>query len=541
MLTLVMDLANYGFSPYAIPTFLASAAILLLGLLVLIRERGSAVSLLFLLLTFTVSLWLFSASWMFLAVEENIALWWARAKFIGVALIPPAMYHFTAIVLRIYERRRKLVWLGWLLSGLFIVAMSNTEAVVGGVQLHAWGYYPRYDWLSFPFLIFFFGLMADSLRQYWLQCRRAQSGGAYQLRARSLLPAFAVGYLGSVDYLPAYGLAVYPFGYLPVFGFVLLAARAIWRYRLVDITPAFAAREIVDAMADALLVLDPDGIVQVANRAAGELFGRPGGELRGVPVSTLTGFIAMSERLDRQILSGSIRDFEVDLLMKRGEKKIVSFSSFVMRDQANKPLAIVCVAKDITEHKRAEEQIERNLKRMNALYDINLSITTAVELRPALDSLLEKIELLLPSATAVSVRLFNEETKALDVVASRNSDEGERRADRWKSGRDLAQLVFETRAPLLVSNVQTNPGIQNPEFYRTHGWVSFLGVPLVVQERAMGVLSFYTRTEHQFTKEEVEFLTILAGFAAMAIHNSFLSREVEPPGISLEDRRYEGS
>ncbi|MBI2360830.1 MAG: GAF domain-containing protein [Deltaproteobacteria bacterium] len=535
MLMLVFDFASYTFSPYAIPTVLASAITLLLGVSVLIRERGSTVSLLFFLLTIPVSLWLFCVSWLYLASDENVALWWARAKTISVTLIPPASYHFTTIVLQIYQRRSKLVWLGWLVSALLIVAVLKTDAFVRAVQLYPWGYYPRYDWLSLPFPAFFFGVTADILYLYWSQYRAARPGSNYQLRAKGLMLAFAVGYVGSIDFLPVYGLALYPFGYLAIFGFALLAARAIWRYRLVDITAAFAAKEIVHAMADALLVLDPDGVVQVANRAAGQLFGKPERDLFGAPISTLTGSIPMRERLDRQILTGAIRDFEVALPAERGEKKTVSLSSFAMRDRVNQPLAIVCIAKDITEHKRAEEQIERNLKRMTALYDINLAITTTMDLRFALDSLLEKIDLLLPSAAAITVRLFNEENRALDVVASRNVDEAGWSGDRWKSGRDLAQLVFETRAPLLVSNVQTNPGIQNPEFYLKHGWVSFLGIPLTVKDRSLGVLSFYTRMEQHFTREEVEFLTILAGLAAMAIHNSLLSRHAEARGMPLEE------
>jgi len=47
--------ANYAFSPNAIPTLVTTAALLLLGLTVLIRERISPVSVSFFLMTLTVT------------------------------------------------------------------------------------------------------------------------------------------------------------------------------------------------------------------------------------------------------------------------------------------------------------------------------------------------------------------------------------------------------------------------------------------------------------------------------------------------------
>jgi len=50
---------------------------------------------------------------------------------------------------------------------------------------------------------------------------------------------------------------------------------------------------------------------------------------------------------------------------------------------------------------------------------------------------------------------------------------------------------------------------------------------MVAKEEILGVLSFYTKEEHEFTSEEAEFLTTLVGQAAIAIHNSRLYEETE--------------
>jgi GAF domain-containing protein len=61
--------------------------------------------------------------------------------------------------------------------------------------------------------------------------------------------------------------------------------------------------------------------------------------------------------------------------------------------------------------------------------------------------------------------------------------------------------------------------------FSEYGLVSYLGVPLVVKDDVLGVLSIYTRLEHEFTKEETEFVTSLAGQAALAIHNARIYEE----------------
>ena len=90
-------------------------------------------------------------------------------------------------------------------------------------------------------------MFAGSMGHYWTEYRKAEPG-THKLRIYTLMMAFGIGYAGSVDFVATYGIPLYPFGYLAILGFVALAAWAIWKYRLVDITPAFAANQIIETM-----------------------------------------------------------------------------------------------------------------------------------------------------------------------------------------------------------------------------------------------------------------------------------------------------
>ncbi len=175
--------------------------------------------------------------------------------------------------------------------------------------------------------------------------------------------------------------------------------------------------------------------------------------------------------------------------------------------------------------KRMAEDLKGLMQRVTALREIGMAITSTLELRAVLGLLLEKIDLFLPYSAA-TVRLFNKESGLLEPVACRNLDEEEWKAERWRAGRGPPNIVFESKALWMVRNIQTDARIQDPEFFRKHRLVSYLGVPLSAKGEVLGVISFYTKEEHYFTDEEREFLSTLAGEAAIAIQNSQMYEEM---------------
>lgn len=179
--------------------------------------------------------------------------------------------------------------------------------------------------------------------------------------------------------------------------------------------------------------------------------------------------------------------------------------------------------------------LELSVERIRALHEIDKAITSTLDLNVVLNMLLDKIDLSLPYAAA-TVRLLNKETGVLEPVACRSLDEKEWRAQQWQGGRGLENIVLETQAALRVRNVQTDANVRDPEFYRQHRLVSHLGLPLILGGETIGVLGFYTRDEHDFTPEEVEFLTALARQVAVAIHNSRLFEETKRAEAALANK-----
>jgi len=179
------------------------------------------------------------------------------------------------------------------------------------------------------------------------------------------------------------------------------------------------------------------------------------------------------------------------------------------------------------EKRKADELIRRNLERIRALHEINIAITSTLDLRTMLNVLLEKIDLFLPFPSATTVRLLNRQTALLESLACRNLDEEEWRTQENRALSGRAKTVVETKAPLIIGNVQTDPRTHNRSIYLKYGLVSYAGVPLIAKAQVLGVLGVYTKVEHAFSDEEMEFLMTLADQAAIAIHNAQLYADME--------------
>jgi signal transduction histidine kinase len=186
-----------------------------------------------------------------------------------------------------------------------------------------------------------------------------------------------------------------------------------------------------------------------------------------------------------------------------------------------------------TEAEQTQEQLQRHLQESTALREINLAVTSTLDLHAVLNVLMEKIDVFLPYA-AVQVWLMNHESRQLERAACWNLDEQEWKSRQLADTPALVKAAMADRVPVVAHNVQTDPRTLAPEFYRRQGLVSYLGVPLLIKDQVLGVLVFLTREEHQFTDEEIQFLSTLAGHAAIAIHNAQLHQQTKRQAVALE-------
>ena len=220
------------------------------------------------------------------------------------------------------------------------------------------------------------------------------------------------------------------------------------------------------------------------------------------------------------------------------EEQLVGVMAMFARKplSANSIKAMESVAKSVAtgvERKWAEEERQKNLDRIRALHEIDCAITSTLDLHTILDVLLEKISRLFPIPSVTTVRLLNQNGE-LEPTACWNIDREEWQATISRKPGVLTEIVLTNRAPVIIGNLWTDPRTDHMEFFRKHHLVSYLGIPLVAQDRIVGILGIFTQDQHDFSDDEVEFLLTIAGRAAIALHKSQLYEEIKSSRSQLE-------
>jgi signal transduction histidine kinase/CheY-like chemotaxis protein len=232
-------------------------------------------------------------------------------------------------------------------------------------------------------------------------------------------------------------------------------------------------------------------------------------------------FVFVSGTISEEIAVDAMKAGAHDYIMKGNLKRLVPAVRRELAEAQSRRLRL-----------QAENQLRLRDARIRALYEINTAMTSTLDLDSVLDSLLEKVNILLEYSVA-TIGLHKKESGVLEPAASRNLDLAE-----WKSKASLGEsdpesIVLTHRAPVIISDLQTDARLQSSEFYRGHGVVSYVGIPLFAKGEVLGVLGLYTRSKREFPPDEVEFLMTLGGQAAMAIYNSQLYEEIKCQAAEL--------
>ena len=332
---------------------------------IFIRQKGSRVARLFCLMITLVAVWFVGFAGMLASSNATTAFVFAKIALAAVALLPAAVYDFTATALRLTIRRGAIVATIWLAAIAFAVLIIDGTSTIARVARRPWGFYPVAGRLMPIFLIFFFGVLIAQLAEYVFEYRRTEDRER-RARLRDLIAAFVIVYTASIDFTPMLGWMHRPVGYVPVIAFVAFAWQSIRRHRLRPITAARAAREILETMADALFMLDADGRIRVINDAARKLFGYEDVEILGRSIDILEprDFEATISRTLRDMLRrGPQRDHERVFRDKDGHHIDVSISVSPVHEEEIEEGAVVIV-RDIRERKRATEELHELLRKL---------------------------------------------------------------------------------------------------------------------------------------------------------------------------------
>jgi signal transduction histidine kinase len=182
---------------------------------------------------------------------------------------------------------------------------------------------------------------------------------------------------------------------------------------------------------------------------------------------------------------------------------------------------------------KSARETEIALARIRALYEINAAVNSTLDVSATLNILAERIKDLLPYS-AVQIWLANNRTGVLERAACCNMDEAQWKRRNLSDTPALIKEAILTKRPVVAQHMQTDPRTLDPEFYREQGFISYVGAPLLVSGEVLGVLACVTKEQRLFGADDVEFLSVVARQAAVAIQNAQLYEKTRDQAFALE-------
>jgi len=160
-----------------------------------------------------------------------------------------------------------------------------------------------------------------------------------------------------------------------------------------------------------------------------------------------------------------------------------------------------------------------------ALHQAALTISSSLELDQVLQSVVTSITEAM-QVKACALRLLDPDTGQLQLSAVNGLSNEYLSKGPVNVGSSPIDSEALKGSPVCIPDVRVDPRFQYKEAARHEGLVSVLCVPLEVHGNAIGVMRVYTNKPTDFVEDDIQFLSVLASLAALAIENARLYENI---------------
>jgi len=185
--------------------------------------------------------------------------------------------------------------------------------------------------------------------------------------------------------------------------------------------------------------------------------------------------------------------------------------------------------------RESEERYHRRADELAALYETARDLATQRDLKTLLNTVADRVTTLLRSP-GCTIYLFDEERRDLEAVISRGLPGMV--GVRLQLGEGIAGKVAQTLQPMVIDD-HRKWADRSPKFADLQA-IAVAEVPMVYSSELIGVITVYeidrgdNSQKRKYTQADVDLLTVFAGTAAVAVHNTRLFDETRQRLRELE-------
>jgi HD-GYP domain-containing protein (c-di-GMP phosphodiesterase class II) len=189
--------------------------------------------------------------------------------------------------------------------------------------------------------------------------------------------------------------------------------------------------------------------------------------------------------------------------------------------------------RELADRERAEKQLQLQLQRISALHEIDVSITTTVNLKATLQVLLEQVVNQL-RVDAAAVGLLDSTKHMLEYVTSRGFNPNTLNHFEPVSEGTPAGRAIRDKSLIYIPSLAEKDISSASLLVKEEKFVTCIVIPLIAKAQVKGVLEIYHRSQLNTDPEWLDFLESLATEAAIVVDNAYLFEELQESNLELE-------
>jgi PAS domain S-box-containing protein len=285
-------------------------------------------------------------------------------------------------------------------------------------------------------------------------------------------------------------------------------------------------RTLIDSLPDHISVKDAEGRYVLVNASYARFLGL--GAPEEVVGKTIFNFYPpeLAEKIqadDRSLIQVGQPMINVERpgVDHAGNKMWLLGTKVPLRDRGGKVIGLVGIARDVTDSKQRERELE-------AIATVSSALRTATTRSDMLPVILDQLlDLLKAQASSL---VMGDPGSGESVVELAHGDWASTTGLRMPPGEGLNGYVISTGKPYVNDDVHSDPRLIRPELLP--GPQSVVGVPLTVHGQTIGVLWVGRSGKGEslpqpFTEQELRLFTSIVDMAANAIHRATLHEQTE--------------
>jgi diguanylate cyclase (GGDEF)-like protein/PAS domain S-box-containing protein len=460
-------------------------------------------------------------------VEAQAKIFWTKIFYLGAASSPVFFFLFTLEYTRqdTWLNRRNMILL-WILPAITVIMAATNQyhsllwnsykPSPSDSRVLVYGHGP-YFWVtvSYNYLLVLIGTLA-------LVRAVVRSPHLYRRQAAFLLGAAVFPFIGSIVYVtglsPIAGLDTTPISF-SLTGIILTIT--ILKYQLLDLVP-IARDTLIENMRDGVLELDgKDRIVDI-NPVANKLLGLSSKDSIGQTAESVLNFWPEIKKCFQDN-----HETQTEVLLHQAPPLYLDLHISPLYDRHKRFTGRLLVFRDNTERRQAETELARNVEELKIINRISLAITAGLDMECLLKTLHEQCSQVAP-IDIFYVALYDPSSSLINIPLY--YDDGQYRAGASRDIHDrpgiIGNVIQARRTFYLQDNVkQVTRPLVRLESELEKPTKSYIGIPLTVRERIIGVMSIQSHRPNAYSEEQVRLLEQIAIQAAIAIENARLYAE----------------